>query len=154
MATNFSFVTTRWGIVAITATMLLGCGPGNPLGRLPLSGEVTLNGEPVVLGSIQFEPTVSDGLGSGARIDNGAFSVNAQQGLPPGRYLVRIYYPESQPPAEEVVAPPGPESITAAPAGFTTARELIPPAYNVASEQYVDVAADGENRFVFHILTQ
>ena len=153
MAINFSFVTMRWGILAITLTMLLGCGPDNPLGRLPLSGEVTLDGAPVVLGSIQFEPTGDDGLASGARIENGDFSTDAPQGLPPGRYLVRIFYPESQAPAEQGIAAPGAESTGAA-TGFAVARELIPPVYNITSEQYVEVTAEGENRFVFQINTE
>ena len=126
-----------------TAVLLAGCGPGNPLGRLPISGEVTLDDAPVVLGTIQFDPVDSRGVGTGTRIDNGDFSIDTQHGLPRGRYLVRIYYPE--PPAEDVSGPPGPD------VGSRPARELIPPAYNEDSEQFMEVTAEGENRFTFQI---
>ena len=67
-----------------TAAAMPGCGPGNPLDRQSISGEVTLDGQPLDRGRIKLRPLGSDhGIGSGdvirevrvigidARVENG-----------------------------------------------------------------------------------
>ena len=49
---------------------LLGCGPGNPLGRKALSGTVTLDGSPLDGGTIEFHP-LEGGVQSGGLIHAG-----------------------------------------------------------------------------------
>lgn len=90
-----------------------GCQPANPLGRVAVSGNVTLDGTPIDEGTIEFAPHA--GVGSGAKIVNGRYALEEVRGLPPGKYQVRIYSPRLPVRAEETPpgappGPPGPES--------------------------------------------
>ena len=124
-----------------------GCGPGNPLGRRAISGSVTLDGAPLDQGSIQFSPQQQQGgVGSGAVISNGGYTIAADKGLPPGKYLVRIFSAE-QP---DVPVPKGPPGSVPIP----PATERIPPEYNANSDKIVEVTAAGSNQFDFDIRTE
>jgi len=125
----------------IVAPLLSGCAPDNPLGRKALSATVTVNGQPLPSGSISFEPAEPGGVSSGGVITDGTFSVVAEQGLPPGRYRVRINAAGAE--TEPVDLLPG------APA--PPAKELIPAKWNRQSEEFVEVSAEGENAFTFAI---
>lgn len=76
---------------------LLGCGPDYEL--VPVSGRVTLDGEPLTNASIFTQPigkdTVTPGPGSGAKLDeNGEFQLELQteslMGAIPGEHRVTI----------------------------------------------------------------
>lgn len=67
----------------------LGCTGGNPDGRIPVSGTVTWEGEPIPAGYILFEST-SGGKSSGGQIVDGSFSLVAKKGIPQGTYKVKI----------------------------------------------------------------
>ena len=54
-----------------------------------MSGKVTFDGEPVKSGQIVFEP-LSPGRVGIAQIAEGAYSMPAEQGPSPGKYIVRI----------------------------------------------------------------
>lgn len=124
--------------------ILSGCGDANPLGRKAISGQVTLDGVPVKSGSVSFVSLSEEGVGSGAVITDGTFSIPAAKGLPPGEYMVRINSAgETAAPAP--AGPPG----EAPPLG----RELIPASWNTRSKQKISVTADGENQFTFSIET-
>ena len=72
------------GVVLVIVTAVAGCGR-NPLGRLAISGKVTLNGRPLEQGTIAFEPTVRQtGVASGSNIVDGSYSIPTEKGLPPG----------------------------------------------------------------------
>ncbi len=132
--------------VLLLSCVLFGCGSGNPLGRLAVSGKVMLDGEPLECGSIEFAPRQHTGVGSGAVITNGNYSIPTQKGLPPGKYLVRIFSTEEG----------ANRSLPAQPAEPGTYRpsvERIPPKYNTQSDQVVEVTADGSNRFDFDVVT-
>lgn len=58
--------------------------------RRPRHGTVTLNGEPLASGLIQYEPAEDDGLASAAAIEAGRYEISGKGGLYPGRYCVRI----------------------------------------------------------------
>ena len=83
-----------------TASLLLilplliaaGCGGGTDgPERFPVTGKVTINGEPLDDGSIQFIPEAgTDGPSSGAPITNGAYTIPAEKGPVAGQYLVQI----------------------------------------------------------------
>ena len=79
-------------MAALLATLLLalGCGTNNPLGRVPVTGKVTLDGAPLDFGSITFSPKSANATSSGAVIVNGEYSIPESKGLPPGEYAVRI----------------------------------------------------------------
>ena len=124
-----------------------GCGPGNPLNRLPISGEVKLDGVPLDQGTIQFTPEGKEGVGTGDLITNGTYSLPAEKGLPVGKYRVRITAPEGGEAGINPNEPPGP--TTGQPA-----RDRIPPEYNTQSEIVVEVTAGGPNEFSYDIQTK
>ena len=108
----------------------MGCAPENSLGRQPVSGTITVNGESLLHGSILFAPDDPTGVSSGAEIENGTYAIAAHQGLTQGTYTVRIYATDEE---AEQVAPtlPGP--------GVKTQPELIPAAYNMKSNLKLEV---------------
>ncbi|MBN2293794.1 MAG: hypothetical protein JXM70_15305 [Pirellulales bacterium] len=125
--------------------LLVGCGPGNPLGRKAVSGKVTLNGQPLKSGSIEFSPQAENGVNSGAVITNGEYSIVTEKGLPVGKYTARIFASQAREVPKDM--PPGPAT---APAGV----DLIPPEYSSQSTQVVEVKDDGPNEFNFDIVTR
>jgi hypothetical protein len=129
------------------AVAIPGCGPGNPLDRQPISGEVTLDGQPLDRGRIKFRPLGSDrGIGSGDVIRDGQYAIPTLKGLPPGKYRVEINAPQEDttpPPAD---LPPGTPV-------FRVGIERIPARYHTESELSIDVSADGPNEFDFRLQT-
>ena len=121
-----------------------GCGPGNPLGREALSGTVTLDGEPLATGSIEFAPLEPGGVSSGETISGGRYDIGEIKGLPPGKYRVRIYS------SVKSTAPPTPEEA-ALPELHRPGVERIAPRFNAASELVAEVTAEGPNRFDFQV---
>ncbi len=131
-------------ILCVLCSCLLaapGCGPANPLEREAISGQVMFNGQPLQRGSIGFEPSQQGGVTSGAPVIDGRYEIAEHQGLPPGRYRVRINASKSDAAAISQLPPGTPE-----PPGI----ELIPPEYNIDSQQFIEVAG-GRNQFDFHI---
>ncbi|EAQ81816.1 carboxypeptidase-like regulatory domain-containing protein [Blastopirellula marina] len=120
---------------------LLGCGsPQDSLNRQPVSGSVTLKGQPLDRGSISLETQNSaQGTSGGAVIENGEFSISRQRGLPPGSYTVRIYSPDPTTLGWPAGEAPG-ESRR-------EPQERVPAAWNTKSAQTVVVEDGGENRF-------
>ncbi|MCA8997235.1 MAG: carboxypeptidase regulatory-like domain-containing protein [Planctomycetaceae bacterium] len=117
----------------------MGCGNSDPLNRQAVSGKITLDGQPLNNGTIEFTP-VENGNPSGASIQNGEFSIPSEKGLPPGDYIVRI---SASDPNEKPVEAPG-ESHEIAP-------ELIPEEYNVKSALRFHVDANMENVFDLNV---
>ncbi len=125
---------------AICGVLLFtGCG-GSSNGRYALSGSVNFQGAPLDSGAIEFvAPDASQQ--TGGTIQDGSYSIPAANGLPPGKYKVKITSVESA----EVAGPPGPESMK------PTGKDKIPAAYNSATTQEVEVTAGGANAFDFDI---
>lgn len=119
-----------------------GCQRGDPAGRFPLSGTVTLGGVPLDEGVIQFLPEQPDGLRTGDLIVAGNYDIPAHQGLTPGNYLVTITAADKQGAAVPQEAP-GPTMMVS--------PERIPAKYNRQSELRAKVTADGPNRFDYHM---
>jgi hypothetical protein len=85
-------------------------------------------------------------VATGTLIRDGEFSIPAEKGLPPGTYRLEITSPDNN--AAPVVfrdASGGP--------GIPTQPERIPPEYNVKSDKTVEVTTDGDNLFVFDIVS-
>ncbi len=114
------------------AALICGCGPGNPLGRVPVSGEITLQGQPLTRGTIEFAPQSPTGIQSGASITDGKFRIDREHGLPPGLYTVRVFSPSDS--AGDTSGPPGPR-------GPSAVLDRIPPQFNTASTQVLEVLA-------------
>jgi hypothetical protein len=120
---------------ALAISFLAGCGEETG-GKLPVSGTITLKGQPIADGSIQFE---SASAFTGAAIKDGKYQIPAAQGLLPGTYTVRISAPESTaPPAEPggEIAPP--------------VADRVPAEYNVNSTLKFE-AKPGADKFDFDV---
>lgn len=76
-------------IVMATGLVAAGCGPGR--GRVPVTGAVLFDGQPLVAGAIRFGG--EQGAAGGGPIVNGRFSLDetgSQRGVLPGKYEVFI----------------------------------------------------------------
>ncbi|MBA2115758.1 hypothetical protein [Bremerella alba] len=128
--------------VSVSTLFLSGCGGAvDPLNRQAISGEVTLNDQPLDTGSISFDPQDRDqGRPGGATILDGKFSVESERGLPPGTYTVRINSADA---TAEAAGEPG-ESRR-------LAKERIPTQWNSKSDQTITVVDGEDNSFQFAI---
>ncbi len=83
---------TRMGMIFVflaTATTWTGCGGGDGIERVELTGKVTYQGLPVEEGFITLEP-IGQGIQSGAKIIEGAYEAVGRGAVPVGKYTVRI----------------------------------------------------------------
>lgn len=126
----------------IGLAVLPGCGES---GRLPLEGTVTLDGQPLPKGYIQFSPLAGTaGPTAGTDVVDGKFSIPAQGGTFAGKFLVSI----------TAAGRTGRKVIN--PLSGTTADEiaqLLPPQYNRESKLQAEVKAGGPNRFDFPLVS-
>jgi hypothetical protein len=111
-------------------------------GRQAVTGSVHVDGEPIKAGSINFTPTEGQATAGGAVISNGKFAIPGDNGLLPGKYRVAISAPASG------TDKPAPVMPGEAP---PLAKDLIPPQWNTASNQIVEVKKGGSNAFPFEI---
>ena len=132
-----------WGTVFMLF-IVAGCSGDNPLGRRAVRGTVTLKGQPVQSGSIQFSPVdEQQGVASGAVISAGTFEIPEAKGLPPGKYKVIVSSAQSAGSAAPSDQPPGPPGQLAV--------EMIPPDWNVDPKHTIDISADGDNELKLDI---
>jgi hypothetical protein len=118
-------------LLLIVIFVVAGCGEPNPLGRRPIYGVVTFQGQPVDYGAITFLPEdPQQGINSGAMIESGKYSIKLSDGLPPGNYLVMVSSPDRSQ-VEKVEGPPGDER--------TLAKERIPQKYNLQTTLKLEV---------------
>jgi hypothetical protein len=133
--------------VAILLLLAGGCGD-NAGGRQEISGTVTLKGQPVDEGFIEFhpldKPSDPDQLvtKSGALIKDGKYFIPKAQGLVPGKYRVVISSGDKNAPLTEPGSP-GPKNIFS--------KERIPADYNQKTKQVVEVKKEGPNQFDYPI---
>jgi hypothetical protein len=101
----------------VVLTSILGCGGSNQLARAPVTGQVTLDGEPVSEATILFRPEV--GRAGTGRVENGviveASTYGINDGIVLGTHKVAIQpIPDDPPPApsrieeENNIATPSP----------------------------------------------
>jgi hypothetical protein len=130
-------------LTIVGAIVVSGCGPRSD--KLPVTGEVKLNGAPLASGAIRLTSIGGEKVqATGAFIEDGQFDIPQSKGLSPGTYHVEINSPnEDAPPIMDRPAGGGP--------GIPTQPDRIPPEYNINSKEKVEVEADGENHFVFDI---
>ena len=131
----------RMGIVCLLLGSITGCGAGNN-GRLPVSGVITLKGEALDDGTIEFS---SSSVKSGASIIKGKYSMPADQGLSPGKYKVIITAGDGRTPADSADGMPGPTGAN------IVSKDRIPAEYNTNSTQEITVTDAGPNKFDFTI---
>jgi hypothetical protein len=127
--------------------MASGCSSGDGLPREPISGLVTLDGQPLAQGAIQFSPTREETAGTavsgGAVIEGGRFWIGREHGLVPGSYKVGV----------NAAAEPSAQTGPAGPGGTPLARpkERIPARYNGQTILTAEVKKGGTNQFRFDL---
>lgn len=130
-------------LALVSAMLLIGLGCTDPLGRQPLSGTVTLKGQPLDQGSILFLPASPEQtFSTGAVIQNGAFTVPREKGLVPGTYKVVM---SSQEETGKVI--PGGPGVPARP----IMRERIPKSHTAEGTATVEVTSGGKNHYEFRL---
>jgi len=137
------------GVAVLLTLASMGCNRSDLQGRKAVCGKVTLGGAPLAKGNIRLEAcdslkqqagNVVRGHATGARIIDGKFTIPAENGLPPGNYLVRISAAASK--ERTAGGPPGSSFY---------APELIPAEFNVKSKQVIEVKDGVLNEFTFDI---
>jgi hypothetical protein len=123
--------------------LVISVGCNQPNGKHAISGDVTLNGQPLKTGSIQFEsvPNGAKAFSSGGVISDGHFAIPAASGLPTGKYRTTINA------ASAPFMKPGPPGSQPA----MDTKELIPASYNTDSKLISEIKRDGDNTFNFNI---
>ncbi len=127
--------------LAVLAGFILGAGGCGPRSnRRQISGTVTLDGQPVDRGNIEFAPiSAEQPSASGAMVIAGKYTIPPRSGLAPGKYTVRIYWPVPLPADQSPNAP------------RVVPRERVPAKYNVRSELTVEVRPGQPNTFNFDL---
>jgi hypothetical protein len=120
-----------------------GCGGStDELPRQAVSGTVTLDGQPLALGVIQFRPaSAQEPVPAGAEIKDGTFTIPRDQGPTPGNY--RVFINSS---GETKPLTPAETSGEKMPGIMP---DLIPAKYNSKSTLTAKVEADKTNTFDF-----
>lgn len=127
--------------VAILCTaFVMGCGGSSEGPELyPVSGTVTLDGEPITKGSILFKDPTGTNKSYFASIDAGAYSTEMEAGK---RKVIITASRESK---DKMV-------MNAEGTGKEPAMEqYIPAKYNEQSTLEIDVSSGGENQFPFEL---
>ncbi len=134
----------RFAILAVG--LLSGCRHDS-LGRQAISGTVQVDGAPLAEGNISFQPTEGQATSGGAAVTSGQFVISQGNGLAAGKYRVIIHAPApgTGGKAEGGILP------GEAP---TPPTERIPPEWNTASNQTIDVKKAGSNSFSLKISTK
>lgn len=140
---NIQAVFQTGRVLPFVLLLAVGCGQSNPLARQAVSGRVTFDGVPLDQGTISFSPETKGSVGGGATVKNGVYAIAAAQGLPPGKYTVRI---------NSIV----PNAVKAKMSSVPTVDgpngpgiERIAAAYNMASKITVEVVAGRSSEFSF-----
>jgi hypothetical protein len=134
---------SRRALLLVLPLLLVGCADRYG-GRLAVRGEVKLEGKPLKQGTIKFVPLDGQGTESGAAVADGAYTVPAQNGLKPGKYLVQLSAGDGKTPHDEEIAAPGGSANI-------VSLDLIPEDWNVRSTQQVEVKKGEANTFNFNV---
>jgi hypothetical protein len=118
-------------IAVVLVSTTAGCGTS----QVPVTGTVTLDGQPVTgPGIIAFYPEpAADVGGVSAEIVDGKYDIPAERGAVPGTYRVEITWPK-----------PTGRKLPSADPGMTIDErvEAIPDKYNKNSELKVEISSD------------
>ena len=131
----------------LSLVVFLGCGSNDGLNRKPISGKVSVDGVAVPNGSVNFEPLYQGGVGSGAVISKGTYTIEKKDGLPPGKYRVQITGDDGTNFGVSAGKMPGDEDMPAR-------KQLVPASWNSSSKQEIEVKAEGPFVFDFPIDTK
>jgi len=144
------FLTLLCGLAVL---LLAGCGGANPQGRVPVSGEVTLDGAPVSEALLIFSPAENspasmssagqENVKGVAVVTQGTFTLSQNEGPRPGRYDILI---QDQPPEFEAFAADVAQGSVPRRPQFT-----IPKTYGQPGRLTATVTEEGPNSFQFSL---
>lgn len=127
--------------LALTLTLAVGCGPGAKYA--PVSGRVTLNGQPLANATVSFQPIAADGGvnapapgSTGQTNANGEYTLVSADGKPGawvGKHVVRI----------TAVAEQVGDGDSRPPRGGWPQVDKVPARYNKDSKEEFTVPAGG-----------
>lgn len=124
------------GLLIFGVVGLVGCGgPSDAPTRVPVSGEVTFDGEPIAQGDIIFRPEMEGGVTDAAKIKDGKYEME----VVPGKYRVEIRALREVGPAKTL------DSGEAGP----NLEPYIPENYNDKSDLSAEVKESGNDPFNF-----
>jgi hypothetical protein len=139
--TRVAATNTRWLRSAAASLCIVGMGCSDAPLRLPVTGEVRLDGAPLETGALLMTPTKS-GPVAGCDIQGGRFEMSEDRGPGPGEYRVEI----------TAYRPTGKKVYDS---DFNVSTEtlvaIVPARYNTQSELTATVRADGANHFNFDL---
>lgn len=129
----------------VATALIAGCSDAtDERPRQPVSGEVTIDGEPLKSGMIQFNPTEPGvAVPGGAAITDGKYAMSTVDGLVPGPYQVAVTSapaPSEAPAAGSMPGDPLPPP-----------KEPIPSIYNAKTTLTAKVTQEGPNTFDFKL---
>jgi hypothetical protein len=126
-------------IVALFLILLAGCSAST---QTAVQGEVTLDGQPVGPGSIEFHPEPgTDSRRASAPLEGGKYALAPERGPSPGTFRVQIHWSKKTG-----------RTIPSADPGFTAEEtyEAMPAKYNNESSLIVELTT-GVNTKDFHL---
>ncbi|MFH1922057.1 MAG: hypothetical protein ABIP48_19500 [Planctomycetota bacterium] len=134
-----------WAPLAVLLVVIAGCDGSN---RAAVTGEVTLDGEPVDGGTISFTPSggAADAAAWG-EIKGGRYSIPAAKGPGVGTARVEIRWDRKTGKKIAAVPPAPPDTM------IEETEEAVPARYNTQSELTADVQA-GQNTFNFELKSE
>lgn len=147
-ACQISILRTPAVVSAVLVSLsVAGCGQESRWQRLPVSGTVTLDGEPLAGGTITFVP-LKGAAGPKARtsVVDGSFEFDADRGPVAGTMRVEIHSAGVDVEEFEQMIRSGQRPVTR--------RIAIPKDFNDYSQLRVQVATDGANQFEFNLNTE
>jgi hypothetical protein len=126
-------------LLALGMCWIAGCGGPRYDGerRAAIEGSVSLDGQPVDGGTINFMPVDSGGRVASALISGGRYEIPEERGPTPGKYRVEISWNKPLGPVDEE-NPDAPQP----------SEQVIPAKYNQNTELERDIAA-GKNELDF-----
>jgi hypothetical protein len=129
---------------ACTAGMLAGCGGGDtgPT-TYPVSGKVTVDGEPLAEGNIIFRDAAGKATSGAGMIEQGAFTFETV----PGKKAVVITANREIPGKTVAGGAPGEPAVPAV-------EQYLPAEYNEKTTLEAEVTESGPNEFTFELKTK
>ena len=123
-------------VILAHVALIAGCAGSDGLPREPVSGVVTLGGQPLATGSIQLIPSdLERGTPASGEIQGGKFAIPPERGPVPGAYRVVISGGASAPVSEN-------EAPGASP---PPAPDPVPAKYNTSSTLLAEIKSGGSN---------
>ena len=98
----FAFRPPLSSLLSLLFSLLLLSGCGSPYDAT-VSGNVTLDGQPLTKGSVSFHPVADGPVANGTIAGDGSYTVTTgtDTGLPPGDYKVTVVATDPPPPGDE-----------------------------------------------------